>query len=164
MWELDRKEGWALKNWCFWTVVLEKTLESPLDSQEVKPVNPKGNQSWIFIGRTDAEAKALILWPPYAKNWLIGKDPDAGKDWRQEERGVTEDEMIGWHHQLDGHEFEQAQGVGDREAWHAAVHGVAKNWATELNWKGKDTLCIKEQIQEVQQLLNRNGTSSEGRL
>ena len=112
MWELDYKESWVPKNWCFWTVVLEKTLESPLDCKEIKAVNPKGNQSWIFNGRTDAEAEAPILWPPDAKNWLIGKDPDAGKDWRQE-KGTTEDEMVGWHHRLDGCEFEQVPGVGD---------------------------------------------------
>ena len=112
MWELDYKESWAPKNWCFWTVVLEKTLESPLDSKEIQPVYPKGNQSWIFIGRTDAEAETNI-WPPYAKNWLTGKDPDAGKDWRQEDKEMTEDEMVRWHHQLDGYEFEQAPGVGD---------------------------------------------------
>ena len=106
MWELDHKESWTLKNWCFWTVVLEQTLESPLDSKEIKPVNPKGNQSWIFIGMTDTEAEAPILWPPDVKNWLSGKDPDAGKDWRQEEKGTTEDEMVGWHHRLNGHEFE----------------------------------------------------------
>ena len=106
VWELDYKEGWMLKNWCFWTVVLEKTLGSPLDSKEIQPVNPKGNQSWIFTGRTNAEAEALILWSPDAKNWLIWKDPDAGKDWRWEEKGTTEDEMFGWHHQLNGHEFE----------------------------------------------------------
>ena len=104
VWELYRKEGWTPKNWCFWTVVLEKTLESPLDSKEIKPINPKGNQPWIFTGRTDAAAEALILWPPDAKNWLTGKDPDAGKDWRKEQKGMTEDEMVGWHHQLDGHE------------------------------------------------------------
>ena len=98
MWELDHKESWVLKNWCFWTVVLEKTLESPLDCIEIQPVHPKGNQSWIFIGRTDAKAEAPILWPPDVKSWLIGKDPDAGKDWRQEEKGMTEDEMVGWHH------------------------------------------------------------------
>ena len=113
VWDLDHKESWMPKNWCFWTVVLEKTLESPLDCKEIKPVNPKGNQSWIFIGRMDAEAEASLLWPRGAKNWLIGKDPDAGKDWRQEEKGVTEDEIVWWHHQLDGHEFEQALGVGD---------------------------------------------------
>ena len=106
--ELDHKESWALKNWCFWTVVLEKTLESPLGCKEIKPVHPKGNQSWIFIGRTEAEAP--ILWPPDAKSWLIGKAPDAGKGWRREEQGMTEDEMVGWHHWLDGHEFEQTPG------------------------------------------------------
>ena len=100
------KESWVPKNWCFWTLVLEKTLESPLDCEEIQPVHPKGNQSWIFIGRADAEAKTPILWPPDAKSWLIGKDPDAGKNWRQEEKGTTEDEMVGWHHHLEGHEFE----------------------------------------------------------
>ena len=106
MWELDYKESWALKNWCFWAVVWEKTLESPLDYKEIQPVNSKGNQSWIVVDRTDAEAETPILWPPDAKNWLIGKDPDAGKDWRQEEKGATEDEMVEWHHRFDGHEFE----------------------------------------------------------
>ena len=106
MWELDYKESLAPKNWFFWTVVLEKTLESPLDSKEIQPVHPKGDQSWIFIGRTDAEAETPILWPPDAKNWLIGKNPDAGKDWRQEEKGMTEDEMVEWYHWLNGHEFE----------------------------------------------------------
>ena len=113
MWALDHKEGWALKNWCFWTVVLEKTLESPLDCKEIKPGNSKGNQPWLFIGRTDAEVETPILWPPDAKGWLFGKDPDAGKDWRWKEKGTTEDEMVGWHHWLNGHEFEQAIGVGD---------------------------------------------------
>jgi len=106
MWELDHKESWALKNWCFWTVVLEKTLESPLDCKEIPPVNLKGNQSWIFIGRPDAEAETPILWPPDVKNWLIRKVPDAGKDWRQEEKGMIEDEMVGWQYRLNGHEFE----------------------------------------------------------
>ena len=107
MWESDYKESWALKNWYFWTVVvLEKTLESPLDSKEIQPVHPKGNQFWIFIERTDAEAETPILWPPNMKNWLIWKDIDAGKDWRWEEKGMTEDEMVGWHHWLHGHEFE----------------------------------------------------------
>ena len=105
MWELDHKESWAPKNWCFQIVLLEKTLESPLASKEIKPINPKGNQSLIFIGRIDAEAETPILWPPDLKNWLIWKDPDAGKDWRQE-KGTTEDEMVGWHHRLNGHEFE----------------------------------------------------------
>ena len=113
MWELDYKESWMLKNWCFWTVVLEKTLESPLDYKEIQLVNPKGNQSWIFIGRTDAEAETPILWLPDAKNWLIGNDPDAGKDWKHEQKGMTEDEMVGWHYWVDGDEFEQAPGVGD---------------------------------------------------
>ena len=112
MWELDHYETWALKNWCFWPVVLEKTLESPLDCKEIIPVNPKGNQPWIFIGRTGAEAEALILRPPNVKNWLIGKDPDAGKSWGQEEM-VAENEMVGWHHQLNGHESEQTLGDGE---------------------------------------------------
>ena len=113
MWELEHKENWVQKNWCFWTVVLDKTLESLLDYKEIKPVNPHRNQSWLFIGRTDAEAEDPILWPPDAKNLLLGKDSDAGKDWGQEEKGKTEDEMVGWHHQLHGHEFEQVPGVGD---------------------------------------------------
>ena len=106
MWELGHKESPEPKNWSFWTVVLKKTLETPLDCKEIKPVNPKGNQSWIFIGRTDVEAESPIIWPPDAKSWLIWKDPEAGKDWRQEEKGMTEDEMAGWHHWLNGHEFE----------------------------------------------------------
>ena len=106
MWELDYKESWALKNWSFWTVALEKTLESPLDCKEIQPVLPKGNQSWMFIGRTDAETETPVLWPPDMKNGLTGKDPDPGKDWRQEKKGTTEDEMVGWHHWLNGHEFE----------------------------------------------------------
>ena len=113
MWELDCEESWAPKNWCFWTVVLEKTVESPLDCKEIQPVRPKGDQSWIFFGRTVAEAETPILWPPDAKNWLIGKDPDAGKGWKQKEKGTTEDDMVGWHHWLNGHEFEQAPGFGD---------------------------------------------------
>ena len=104
--ELDCEESWAPINWCFWTVVLEKTLESPLNCKEIQPVHPKGDQSWVFSGRTDAEAETPILWPPHAKSWLIGKDPDAGRDWGQEEKGMTEDKMAGWHHQLDEHEFE----------------------------------------------------------
>ena len=115
MWELDHKDGWTPKNWCFWTVVLEKTLESPLDFREIKPVNPKGNQPWISIGSPDAEAEAPILWPPDVKSRLTGKDPDAGKDWGQEEKGLTEDEMIGCHHWLIGHEFEQALGDGEEQ-------------------------------------------------
>ena len=107
MWQLHHKEGWAPKNWCFQSVVLEKTLESPLDCKEIKPAHPKGNESWILIGRTDdTEAEAPVLWPPDGKRWLTGKDPDTGKDWRQEEKGLTEDEMVGWHHRLNGQEFE----------------------------------------------------------
>ena len=113
MWELNYKESWTPKNWCFWSAVLEKTLESPLDCKEIQPVNPKGNHSWIFIGRTDIEAETPILWLPHVKNWLTGKDTDAGKYWKQEEKGMTEDEMVGWHNRLNGHEFEQALGVGD---------------------------------------------------
>ena len=113
MWELNYKESWIPKNWCFETVVLEKTFESALNCKEIKPVNPKGNQSRIFIGRTDAEAETPVLWPPHAKSWLIGKDSDAGSDWGQEEKGTTEDEMAGWYHQLYGHEFEWNPGVGD---------------------------------------------------
>ena len=112
MWDLDYKESWALKNGYSWILVLEKTLESPLDFKEIQPVHPKGNQSWIFIGKTDAEAETPIIWPPDAKNQLIGKDPDVGKDWRQE-KGTTENEMVGWHHWFNGHEFEQAPEVGD---------------------------------------------------
>ena len=142
MWELALKEGWALKNWCFWTAVLEKTLESPLDCKEIKPVHPKGKQSCIFIGRTDAEAETPILWPPDAKNWLIRKDLDAAQEWRQEEKGTTEDEMVGWHHWLDGQEFEQAPGAGNGHRSLACCSPWGRkesdkteglNW-TELNW------------------------------
>ena len=139
MWDLDSKKGWVLKNWRFLTVVLEKTLESPLDSKEIKPVSHKGNQPWIFIKRTDAEAP--IIWPPDAKKGLIGKDPDSGKDWRQEDKGMTEDEMVGWHHQLNGHESEQAPGAGDGQGGLALLQSmelqrVGHNWATELNFGG----------------------------
>ena len=113
MWELDYKENWAPKNWCFWTMVLERTLESPLDCKEIQPVHPKGDQSWVFIGRTDVEAETPVLWPPDAKSQLIWKDPDVGKDWGQEEKGMTEDEMVGWHHRLSGHEFEQTPRGGE---------------------------------------------------
>ena len=139
MWELGHKEGWVLKNWCFWTVVLEKTLESPLDCKEIQPVHPKGIQSWIFIGRTDAEAEIPILWPPDVKSWLIWIDPNAGKDWRQEEKGTTEDEMVGWHHWLDGHGFGWTPGVGDGQGGLACCNSwglqrVGHDWVTELNW------------------------------
>ena len=138
MWKLDYKESWAPKNWCFWTVVLEKTLESPLDCKEIKPVNPKGNQSWIFIGRTDAEAETPILWSPDVKNWLIGKDPNDGKYWRWEEKGMTEDdEMVGWHHWLHGHGFEQAPGFSEGQGSLACCSpwGWKESDMTEwLNW------------------------------
>ena len=134
MWELDHKEGWVLKNWCFW-IVLDKTLESPLDCKEIKPVHPKGNQSWIIIGRTVAEAETPILWPPDAKSWLIGKDPDAGKDWRQKEKRAAEDEMVREHHWLMGMNLSKLQEiVSNREAWHAAVHGVTKSWTQLRDW------------------------------
>ena len=144
MWELEHKESRAAKNWCFWTVVLEKTLESPLDCKEVQPVNPKGNQSWIFIGRTDAEAP--ILWPPDMKNWLLGKDPDAGKEWRQEKKGMMANEMVGWHHRFNGHEFEQALAVGDGQGGLACCSPwgcrVRYYWATELNWTSCFSLVL----------------------
>ena len=134
MWELDYKESWVLKNWCFWTVVLEKILESPLDCKEIKPVHPKGLTILNIIGRTDVKAEAPILWPPDAKNWLIWKDPDAGKYWRQEEKGTTEHEMIGYHW-FDGHEFEKLwELVMDREVKHAAVHGVTKSRTQLSDW------------------------------
>ena len=137
MWELDYKESWAPKNWCFWTTVLEKTLEGPLDCKEIQSVHPKGNQSWIFTGRTAAEAEAPIFWPPDAKNWLTGKDPNAGKDWRHEEKGTTEDEMVGWLRQLGGQEFEQVLGVGHGQGSLACCSPWScKQWdLTELlNW------------------------------
>ena len=139
VWELDYKESWAQKNWCFWTVVLEETLESPLDFKEIQSVHPKGDQSWIFIGRTDAEAEALVLWPLDSKSWLIWKDPDAGKDWRQEEKGMekgmAEDETLGGITDSMNMSLNKLQEmVMDRDAWHAAVHGVTHGWVTELNW------------------------------
>ena len=130
MWELDCEKSWALKNWCLWTVVLEKTLESPLDYKEIQLVHPKGNQSWIFIGRTDAEAETPILWPPDMKNWLTGKDPDAGKDWWQKEKGTTEDEMVGWHHRLSGHEFGWTLGARDGQGDLACCCSVTKSCLT----------------------------------
>ena len=136
MWELDCEESWALKNWCFWTVVLEKTLESPLDCKESQPVHSEGDQSWVFFGRNDAKTETPVLWPPHAKSWLIGKDPDAGRDWGQEEKGTTEDKMAGWHPQLYGRMSlsELWEMVMDREAWRATIHGVAKSQTWLSNW------------------------------
>jgi len=137
MWELDHKESWVPKNWCFWIVVLEKTLESPLDCKEIQPIHPKGNQSWILIRRTDVEAATPILWPRDVKNWLIGKDPGAGRGWGQEEKGTTEDEMAGWHHRLYGHEFEWTLGVGDGQGGLACCNpwDCKESDTTEwLNW------------------------------
>ena len=127
MWQLDHKEGWVARNWCFLTVVLEKTLASPLDSKEIKPVNPKGNQPWIFTGRTSSEAETPKLWPPNVKSQLIWKDSEAGKDWGQEEKGTTDNEMVGWHHWLSRHGFEQTQEDSEGQGtWRAEVHGVTK--------------------------------------
>ena len=148
MWELDCEESWAPKNRCFWIVVLEKTLESPLDCKEVQPVHPKGNQSWLFIGRADAEAETPILWLPHGKSWLIGKDPDAGRDWGQEEKGTTEDEMAGWHHWLNGGESEWTPGVGDGQgslaccgSWGHKESDMTERWnCTELKRIMKEIL------------------------
>ena len=142
MWELDCEESWVLKNWCFWTVVLEKTLESPLDCKEIQLVHSKGDQSWVFIGRTDAEAETPIIWPPHAKSWPIGKDPESGRDWGQEEKGAIEDEMAGQHHQLNAHEYGWTPGVGDGQrglvccdSWGRKESDMSRlsDW-TELNW------------------------------
>ena len=137
--ELDNKEGWVLKNWCFWTIGLEKTLESRLDYKEIKPANPKGNQPWIFLERTDAEAEAPILWPSNVKSWLIGKDPDAGKDWGQEGKGVTEDEMVGWHHQLNGHKFEQSQGDSEGQR---SLAGSMESQRVRQDWERLIRNCL----------------------
>ena len=144
MWELDCEERWAPKNWCFWTVVLEKTLESPLDYKEIQLVHPK-DQSWVFIGRTHTEAETPVLWPPHAKSWLIGKDSDAGRDWGQEEKG-TEDEMAGWHHWLDGRASEWTPGVGDGQGGLACYDswGGKKSDTTQLNWTDRTPCwCLK---------------------
>ena len=150
MWELDYKESWVVKNWCFWMVILEKTLESPLDCKEIQSVHPKGDQSWVFIGRTDAEAETPTLRPPHVKSWLIGKDPDAGRDWGKEEKGTTEDKMAGWHYRLDGHEFEWTLGVGDGRGGLACCgsRGHKESDTTEwLNWT--------EHIVNTQVMLNK---------
>ena len=148
MWELDHKESWALKNWCFWTVVLEKTLASPLDCKDIKPVNPKGNQSWIFTGGTDAEAP--ILWPPDMKNWLIGKDPDAGKHWGQEEKEMTEDEIIGWHHQLNECEFEQALGDGKGQESLACGSPWGHKELDRTEWLNNNNFLVRKPFSHYQ--------------
>ena len=142
-------ESWTVKNWCFWTVVLEKTLESPLDSKKIQPVHPKGDQSWVFIGRTDVEAETPILWPPDAKSWLIGKDPDAGRDWGQEEKGTTEDEMAGWHHQLNGHGFGWTLGVGDGQAGLACCDSWGRKELDTTEWLNWTELNHYSTITEV---------------
>jgi len=143
MWELDYKASWTSKNWCFWTVVLEKTLESAMDYKEIQQVHPKGDQSWVFIGRTDVEVETPILWPPDAKSWLIWIDPDAGKDWRREEKGMTEDEMVGWHHRHIGHGFGWTPGVGNGQgglvccdSWGCKESDMTErlNWLTEVTF------------------------------
>ena len=152
MWELDCEESWAPKNWCFWTVVLEKTLESPLDCKEIQPIHPKEKQSWIFIGRTDAETKTPILWPPHEKSWLIGKDSDAGKDWSWEQKGMTENEIVGWHHRRNGCKFEQAPGVGDEQGSLACCSpwGHKESDMTErLNWLTEWNLAQPEKYMEI---------------
>ena len=142
MWQLDCEKGWAPKKWCFWTVVLEKTLESPLDCKEIQPVHPEGDQPWDFFGRNNAKAENPVLWPPYVKSWLIGKDSDAGRDWGQVEKGTTEDEMTEWHHWLDGRESQWTPGVGDGQGGLACCDSwgrrVGHDWTTELNW----TECV----------------------
>ena len=150
MWELDCEEGWAMKNWCFWTAVLEKTLESPLDCKEIQPVHSEGDQPWDFSGGNDAEAETPVLWPPHAKSWLIGKDSDAGRDWGQEEKG-TEDEMVGWHHRLDGHDFEQASGVNDGQGslvCYSPQGHKELDMTEQLNWIEEPMCCIKTRFLE----------------
>ena len=153
MWELDCEEGLAPKNWYFWTVVLEKTLGSTLDCKEIQPAHSKWDQPWVFIGRNDAKAETPVLWPPHSKNWLIGKDSDFGRDWGQEEKGMTEDETAGWHHWLDGCEFEWTpEMVMDREGWLAATHGVAKSWTLLNDWTELNNisrLCLEKYTEKL---------------
>ena len=153
MWELDYKEIWVLKNWCFWTVVLEKTLESPLDCKEIQPVHPKGNQSWVFIGGTDVEAETPVLCSPDVKLWLIGKDPDAGNDWWQEEKGMPEDEMVGWHHWLDGHGFGWTLGVDDGQGGLGCCgHEVTKSWTWLSDWT--ELILVAQMVKNLPAMLD----------
>ena len=153
---------WAPKNWCFWTVVLEKTLESPLDCKEIQPVHPKGDQSWVLFGRNDVEAETPILWPPHAKSWLIGKDPDAGRDWGQEEKGTTEDEVAGWHHRLNAHEFGWIPGVGDGQGGLACCNswGCKESDTTELlNWLTLELLKKKKKKSDFKKTSTKSQSS-----
>ena len=145
MWELDCELSWALKNWCFWTAVWEKTLESPLDCKEIQPVHPK-NQSWVFSGRADTKAEIPILWPPHAKSWHIGKDPDAQRDWGQEEKGTTEDKMAGWYHWLDGHEFEWPPRVGDGQGSLACCDSWGRKESNTTEWLNWTELNLKSPV------------------
>ena len=157
MWELDCEESWAPKNWCFWTVVLEKTLENPLGYKEIEPIHSKGDQSWVIFGRNDAKAETPVLWPPHAKSWLIGKDSDARRDWGQEEKGMTEDEMAGWHHCLNGHEFEWTLGVGDGQGGLVCCDSWGhkeSNKTERLNWTELE-LRIKWFAKDHTAILNR---------
>ena len=165
MWELDCEESWVLKNWCFWTVVLEKTLESPLDCKEIQPVHPEEDQSWVFFGRNDAKAETPVLWPPHAKSWLTGKDSDAERDWGQEEKGTTEDEMAGWHHGLDGHESEWTPGVGDWQGGLACCYSWGHkeldttqwlNWTELKYWKPNSSLHQKNKQANKNKTKNQN--------
>ena len=164
MWELDCEESWVPKNWYFWTVVLEKTLESPLDCKEIQPVHSKGDRSWVFFGRTDAKAETPVLWPPHAKSWLIRKDSDAGRDWGQEEKGTTEDEMAGWHHGLDGHKFEWTPGVGDGQgglaccdSWGSKESTQLSDWTELMHQITGKTLFVEMPIQKKTRLRLKMG-------
>ena len=150
MWGLDYKESWVPKNWCFWTVVLKKTRESSLDCKEIQPVHPTGDQVWVFIERTNVETETPILWLPDAKSWLIWKDPDLGKDWGQEEKGTMEDKMFGWHYRLNEHGFGWTPGVGDREAWRAAVHGVTKSQTQLSDWTELSLIMKLNKLLEIE--------------
>ena len=165
MWELDCEKSWVPKNWCFWSVVLEKTLESRLDCKDIQPVHPKGDQPWVFFGRNDAKAETPVLWPPHAKSWLIGKDSDAGRDWGQEEKGPAEDEIAGWHHWLDGRESEWTPGVGDGQgglvccnSWGRKESDMTErlNW-TKLSWTSSKVVILWNYCNEERVLCLQSG-------